>query len=527
VQVKASPLVEDPTLEQDSTTHPLPRAGSTGQLIASASTSVSASDSSDPDPDGLERSTEPTSDAIDPADAAPPGPPESYGQLVYPDPVAPADTLVMHAIAGYEVVSVYSKPDLEAAKLGYLRIGARLKVGPKIDGPGCKKGFHALPTGGYACASKGLVVKGDKAPYTSYAPPAPRMDQPLPYDYGYVRKWNAPMYWRVPNATEIAEAATRRAIRESERTGVPLPTSGGDTDTGGDTEGDEPEELAEPVKLPLSPATPWLEKGFFLSIASKQREKGRAYWRTARGGIVNTADVYGYKAKDFQGVPLTEEMHFPFGFVKKKSSVLYELTEKGALKRVKKLERREFVDLSEETEVKGRAYMMTPEGLLVRKDHLTMAEPQAVPKGLETWDRWIDVSLSAQLLVAYEGDKPVYATLVSSGRKGTAKESFETPKGRWRISSKHISTTMDGGTASDGNYSIQDVPWTMFFQGSYALHGAFWHRSFGRVRSHGCVNLGPSDARWLFNWTTPFLPSGWHGVNASDESPGTTVIIRD
>ena len=66
----------------------------------------------------------------------------------------------------------------------------------------------------------------------------------------------------------------------------------------------------------------------------------------------------------------------------------------------------------------------------------------------------------------------------------------------------------------------------MFFEGSYALHGAFWHNGFGRVRSHGCVNLGPSDARWLFMWTTPFLPEGWHGVHAHDGSPGTTVIIR-
>jgi lipoprotein-anchoring transpeptidase ErfK/SrfK len=90
-----------------------------------------------------------------------------------------------------------------------------------------------------------------------------------------------------------------------------------------------------------------------------------------------------------------------------------------------------------------------------------------------------------------------------------------------------VTTTMDGNTASDGNYSIQDVPWTMFFHKSFALHGAFWHDSFGRVRSHGCVNLGPSDARWLFEWTTPVLPEGWHGVHAHDGSPGTTIVVRD
>ena len=85
---------------------------------------------------------------------------------------------------------------------------------------------------------------------------------------------------------------------------------------------------------------------------------------------------------------------------------------------------------------------------------------------------------------------------------------------------------MDGSTATSRNYAIQDVPWVMFFDRNYALHGAFWHRSFGRVRSHGCVNLGPTDARWLLNWTTPFLPDDWHGVNASADNPGSTVIVR-
>ncbi|MCY1011068.1 L,D-transpeptidase [Nannocystis pusilla] len=163
----------------------------------------------------------------------------------------------------------------------------------------------------------------------------------------------------------------------------------------------------------------------------------------------------------------------------------------------------------------------------MRKDHLLIPDLQALPKGLDPWERWIDVSVSQQMLVAYEGTRPVYVTLVSSGRKGTKEDPYETPRGRWRIYSKHVSTTMDGSSATDGNYSIQDVPWTMFFSGSYALHGAFWHRSFGAVRSHGCVNLGPSDARWLFHWSTPLLPEGWHGVNATDESPGSTVVVRD
>jgi hypothetical protein len=86
---------------------------------------------------------------------------------------------------------------------------------------------------------------------------------------------------------------------------------------------------------------------------------------------------------------------------------------------------------------------------------------------------------------------------------------------------------MDGAVASDGPYSIDDVPWVMYFNGGYALHGAFWHDRFGAERSHGCVNLAPEDAKTVFNWTDPPLPPAWHGVFAKDESTGTRVIVHE
>ena len=75
-------------------------------------------------------------------------------------------------------------------------------------------------------------------------------------------------------------------------------------------------------------------------------------------------------------------------------------------------------------------------------------------------------------------------------------------------------------------YAIDEVPYVMYFQQNVALHGAFWHRGFGAVRSHGCVNLAPRDARWLFDWVHPFRPEGWYGVYATDTDPGTIVWVR-
>jgi lipoprotein-anchoring transpeptidase ErfK/SrfK len=76
------------------------------------------------------------------------------------------------------------------------------------------------------------------------------------------------------------------------------------------------------------------------------------------------------------------------------------------------------------------------------------------------------------------------------------------------------------------SYAIQSVPWVMYFDRGYGLHGAFWHRAFGRVQSHGCVNLTPADAERVFQWTSPRLPEGWSAVLPTDYERGTLVSVR-
>jgi lipoprotein-anchoring transpeptidase ErfK/SrfK len=174
-------------------------------------------------------------------------------------------------------------------------------------------------------------------------------------------------------------------------------------------------------------------------------------------------------------------------------------------------------------------YVEVDDGSWLRASDLVTAKAGPPPSELAPGERWIDVNLTNQTLVALEGSTPVFATLVSSGKedKEDPEKDHKTPVGTYRIWAKHIAATMDGDVASDGPYSIEDVPWIMYFKGSYALHGAFWHGMFGRERSHGCVNLSPSDARALFGWTEPRLPEGWHGVNATESRPGTLVVVHE
>ena len=108
-----------------------------------------------------------------------------------------------------------------------------------------------------------------------------------------------------------------------------------------------------------------------------------------------------------------------------------------------------------------------------------------------TKDKWIDIDLSGQRLVAYVGTVPVYAIHVSTGTP-----SYPTVKGEFHIYRKLTSTTMAGS-----GYYLPDVPWTMYFFKSYAIHGTYWHDNFGHPMSHGCVNLPTPDAKWLFDWT--------------------------
>jgi hypothetical protein len=156
----------------------------------------------------------------------------------------------------------------------------------------------------------------------------------------------------------------------------------------------------------------------------------------------------------------------------------------------------------------------------LRVPHLS-PRPPTVGDG----EPWIDTELATQTLVAYLGDKPVFATLVATGvgAEGTA---FATPKGMHPIRSKALAATMDNlehtGVVP---YSYEEVPFTQYI-GRVALHGAFWHDQFGAPRSHGCINLSLADAEWLFGFTKPAVGEGETEAAATDKKPGTVVRVR-
>jgi lipoprotein-anchoring transpeptidase ErfK/SrfK len=118
------------------------------------------------------------------------------------------------------------------------------------------------------------------------------------------------------------------------------------------------------------------------------------------------------------------------------------------------------------------------------------------PPGVEN-GRWIEVNLFEQTLAVYDGGKMIFATLIATGL-----DPFFTRPGLFQIQRKLESTTMSGSFTEDHSdfYYLEDVPWTMYYDHARALHGAYWRTAFGYPQSHGCVNLTPADAHWLFDW---------------------------
>jgi hypothetical protein len=121
-------------------------------------------------------------------------------------------------------------------------------------------------------------------------------------------------------------------------------------------------------------------------------------------------------------------------------------------------------------------------------------DPIGVPPEGVTGDRWIDVNLYEQTVTVYEKNRLVFATMASTGVSP-----FWTRPGLFQIKTKLETETMSN-SIQDDFYYLEDVPWTMYFDEGRALHGAYWHNKFGYQQSHGCVNLSPGDAHWIYDW---------------------------
>jgi L,D-transpeptidase catalytic domain len=247
---------------------------------------------------------------------------------------------------------------------------------------------------------------------------------------------------------------------------------------------------------------------------------GKRYWVTTGGQLIDAAAIATMSPSRFRGVALDETTTLPLAWVhgKTKPRAPIALREAPAddAAITGQLAPRTVVAIAE-TSDDGR-FVRIPDGWVARAD-LRVAALAAPPAGTAAGERWFDIDLDEQVLVAYEGTRPVYTTLVSTG-----KWDHKTPASITRVVSKLETATM----VSDKRdlYSVADVPWTMYYDHNFALHTSYWHDGFGDPRSHGCVNLAPRDARALYHWSSPDVPPGWIAVYGDADHPGSLIRVR-
>jgi lipoprotein-anchoring transpeptidase ErfK/SrfK len=145
----------------------------------------------------------------------------------------------------------------------------------------------------------------------------------------------------------------------------------------------------------------------------------------------------------------------------------------------------------------------------------------ARPAGTGDNPQWFDADLGEQVLVLYQNDRPVYATLVSSGRNNF------TPLGNYPVWARVAAITMKSQPYDDKGYFVNMVPWSTFFQAHNAIHGAYWHDRFGAVKSHGCINVAPLDAHYVFDTLQPGLPPGWTSVRPPEVVKWPTLHVHN
>jgi lipoprotein-anchoring transpeptidase ErfK/SrfK len=463
--------------------------------------------------------------------------------------------------------------DGHSVRLGYMRYGEKAMVIPDAHvKPNCPDGWYELVSGGFVCGRYATLDLDH--PRFKLAKP-PDLEGPLPYTYGVNIMNGTPLYRSVPSRQErlklepwlLGRPRRPKIVASDDNPYGAAPdagTSGMIASTGiGENAGvgagpdagaadmpwwqrDSPDGGPPPITLEdltetAGPIARRMVKGFYLSLDHQFDAAGTLWWKTV-GNMSTPYDriVVQKPVTDYHGVWLgkddgtfaTKDVpsrridKLPVGFV-------LHLTKKWLLDDAHKtlslgpnstpMNRFDAVGLTgARARVGGVEYWETDEGWWLRSVDATRTEPGPTPERLGEHEKWIDVNLKRQTLVAYEGTTPVFVTLISSGRN-----EHETPPGSFHIREKHIAATMDADTAADGPYSIEDVPYIQYFNGGYALHGAFWHAVFGYVKSHGCVNLAPWDAKALFGWTDPQIPSGWHAAFATKDHPGTRVIVHE
>lgn len=412
---------------------------------------------------------------------------------------------------------VYERPSAKSKMLGFVRTGAILRrANAPISTDGCKEGWYLVEPTGYVCVGRNATLDIEH-PVLKVASYQPDRSQPLPYPYGRSRYPTPPLYTKIPSREE--QQRLEPDLKQHLRAGT------------GDAwkevaQGAPPRLLDGGARVPRPFGYPVLEEPAItgralgnsaFSFVDLFEAEGRPFGITSDLSLLPLDRLTPVTISEFEGLVLGREDSLPVAFTRSEKQFVYrEESEGGSMLLVRAAKYREGFRLSGKTRrIGGVTFFATRDGEFLKEDPrlVRIEAPETFPKWAKGETSWLDISLLRQTLVAYRGQRPVFATLVSTGRDGTQDPAttHSTVQGLFRIHTKHVTATMSGNSADD-EFDLRDVPYVQYFHEGYALHAAFWHDGFGTPRSHGCINLAPRDARYLFSWTEPNVPMRWHSA---------------
>ena len=441
-------------------------------------------------------------------------------------------------------VWIYAQPDASRQWIGFMWFGgsAPLRKDESVAGPGCQR-FYAIEPRGYVCVDDQRATLDAHHPvWVRLAPYAPRVNSPWPHRYGESR--GLERYADLPSEKlqRQREPDLRDHLARIERA----------------ANDGKVHPLLEGVDLTPSPSAvidlPPLPRGLredrrrvvapsAVAYSAETFHAGRSWLLSGDLWWMPKDRVKLYPQVTFQGVHLDRDVKLPLAFFRGKDRPKYRQDAESMVPTGSTFPRLSWVELTgRSVTAQQTKYLETRDGSYVKAQDAVVPElrkqtPWGAPVGghdetghaPQGHQTWVEVSIWGGWLVAYEGTRPVFATLVSAGRGGTPQEGRDpletaaTPTGRFKITGKFKTATM----VAPGDLIHSDVPWAQNFTGPYALHGAYWHNDWGNLKSGGCINVSPIDGKWLFEWTEPKAPEGWHGVRWLPRlEPSTTLLVR-
>jgi len=449
-------------------------------------------------------------------------------------PTVVDDRPAVTAVKGFEKIRL--KPERDGPIIGLIRAGQSvpLKSEEPVTGYGvsrCKGGWYEVLPRGFVCIGKSSTLDRNDPRAIAATALLPDLNGEVPFRVGTMAA-SAPFYLRIPTK---AEQRKEEAKLDAHLKNLPDPTDEhGAIDSKRAGVGPSKAFLAyqKAAKNRLTDRNSAYE-GRQVAWAREFDAEGRTWLVTPDMQLVPKDKVRAKAVPTLRGVRLGDDAKFklPIAFAWLGDIDKFRRNPEGRLAPTgPKWSRHEFVQITGKQHMEhGFVFWETPEGDWVRHTDVTIIKEKPTrPTGVGPNDKWVHVRVTWGSLVAYEGDKPVFATAISPGADGITNRSngHHTALGLHHIGWKLYSADMDGVDKAKP-WAVDEVPFTAYYKDSFAIHGAWWHNEFGRPKSHGCINMSPPDARWLWTWMDPGMPEGWYAVTAYyPEVKGTTVEIR-